>query len=873
MTDKFSLLASIASDWWWEMDADLRFTFLSDRFTEIYGLPVSVALGKRRTEIDRTDYENPAWQDHLRDLENRRSFRDFETTFVDANGVSRPVMISGAPLFASGGAFTGYVGVGHDLTELRHREHEAAIQAANLQSILDNIEQGVVLLDNNSKIVAYNHPLAAFLQLDDRQDRHGASYEQIVRYLADRGEYDPEDKETAIAKRMHIVQSSKRFVGERRRDDGRILSVTFNALPAGGGVMTYSDVTEARTRERRLTQSEESFRYLFVNSPLPMWVYALETLNFLEVNDAAIAKYGYTGDEFRTMTIMDVRPPEDVERMKHLLKPYGSGQFSSTGWRHRRKDGRSMDVDLFLSDIEFNGERARLAVIIDITARKEAERENQSIVDTSQDVILATNSYGTFVRVSPSATKALGYTPDEMVGRSAQDFIFPEDLEPTRNEMRTARRGRASRNFRSRYIHKDGHLVTLLWMGAWSEADRRHFFIGRDLTDFEHTEALLRQAQKMESVGQLTGGVAHDFNNILMVIMANIEALGEHDDLDPELRRRIDGIDKATERAADLTHQLLAFSRQQPLRPRRTNINDLVATTGSLLRRSLGEQVEIEAFLADDLWNVEIDRSQLESALVNLSINARDAMPDGGRLLIETKNTRFDLDYIAQHPDAAVGDYVMVAVTDSGSGISPDIVDRVFEPFFTTKEVGKGTGLGLSMVYGFIKQSNGHVNVYSELGKGTSFKLYLPRFDAKKEDAMAAPSAPLPRGNERILVVEDDAQVRAEVVRQLRSLGYSVGEAPGALEGLAAFEVASPQYDLLLTDVIMPGPMNGKSLADEVARRWADTKLVFMSGYAENAIVHHGRVDEGSLLLSKPFRKSDLAQMIRRALDGDDPEL
>jgi NO-binding membrane sensor protein with MHYT domain/nitrogen-specific signal transduction histidine kinase len=382
----------------------------------------------------------------------------------------------------------------------------------------------------------------------------------------------------------------------------------------------------------------------------------------------------------------------------------------------------------------------------------------------------------------------------------------------------------------------------------------------------KRTSEQLFQAQKMEVVGQLTGGVAHDFNNILMVIMANVDAIEEEMNLDPLLLDKVREIGKASERAATLTRQLLAFSRKQPLRPQSTNVNDLVTSTVKLLSSTLGERIKIRTDLAPDIWNVGIDRAQLESALMNLSINARDAMPDGGCLLMQTNNTAFDEAYISLNPDVAGGDYVMLAVTDTGTGMSANVKNKVFEPFFTTKEVGKGTGLGLSMVYGFIKQSSGHVEIFSEVGRGTTIKLYIPRAEAGQQDEAPRQEAALKGEGERILVVEDDNEVRAGVVRLLLGLNYSVTEASDGAAGLAALKRAATPYDLLLTDVIMPGAMNGKALADEVVRQWPKTKVVFMSGYTEDAIVHHERLDAGVLLLSKPFRRIDLARMVRRAL-------
>ncbi len=866
--DRFALLTSIASDWWWEVDADLRLTFLSERFTEIFGLAVDDAIGKLRTEIARSDYDSPSWKSHLEDLRQRRPFRGFETTVVDAAGVSRPITLSGTPVFGAHGTFEGYLGVGHDLTELRRREKEAAGHAQNLEAILNSIDQGVVLLDETLTIVAYNSRLAELIEMDPQHNMRGRSFESVIRELAERGEYDQEAVDAAVAMRMRVTRSRIPFAMERKRADGRVLAATYSPMPSGGSVLTYTDVTEARHREAKLAESEERFRNLFEHAPLPKWVYHAKTLQFLEVNEAAIAKYGYSRAEFLSMNLRDIRPPEDIPKVEEWMKRPVHLRQHAVDFRHRCKDGSLRDVEVFLREIEFGGQPGRLAVIIDVTSRKEAERRVQRIFETSQEVIFVTDGYGKFLQVSPSTLKTLGYTPEEMVGRNGEDFILPDDLEPTRKEMVAARHGKITTNFPCRYRHKNGSVVPLVWTGVWSESDRSHFFMGRDMSEYERSQAQLRQAQKMEAVGQLTGGVAHDFNNILMVIMARAEALEEEEKLEPGVIADIQAIRGATERAASLTRQLLAFSRKQPLRPQMTNINDLVGMTSKLLGRTLGENIQLEYMLADDLCTVEVDRGQIEAALVNLCINARDAMPDGGHLTIETGNVSLDEDYAANHHDVAAGDYAMLAVTDSGSGIAPDALEKVFEPFFTTKPMGKGTGLGLSMVYGFIKQSRGHVRIYSELGHGTTVKLFLPKVVGDTDSKAGPRAAPMPRGTERVLVVEDDPDVRSSVVQQVRSLGYEVAEASNAADGLAAVDAAPSPFALLLTDIVMPGTMTGQALALEVGQKSPATKIVFMSGYTDNAIVHQGRLDAGVLLLSKPFHKHELALILRKALEG-----
>jgi signal transduction histidine kinase len=380
----------------------------------------------------------------------------------------------------------------------------------------------------------------------------------------------------------------------------------------------------------------------------------------------------------------------------------------------------------------------------------------------------------------------------------------------------------------------------------------------------------LRQAQKMEAVGQLTGGIAHDLNNILTVITGTIEILAQAVADRPELVAIAKMIDEAAERGADLTQRLLAFARKQPLQPREVDVNSLVIEATNLLRPTLGEQVEVQIMLSGDTARALIDPSQLTNAILNLALNARDAMPDGGKLTIETSNVILDDSYAGSHSEVTAGPYVLIAVTDSGQGIPAGILENVFEPFFTTKDVGKGSGLGLSMVYGFVKQSNGHIKIYSEADHGTTVRIYLPQAIGLAQpvtDELASTSI-LEGGDETILVVEDDDLVRTFVVGQIQSLGYVTLAAVNADAALAVIN-SGQTIDLLFTDMIMPGSMNGRQLSDAALRRRPALKVLFTSGYTENTVIHYGRLDAGVLLLAKPYRKSDLARMIRAALAAD----
>jgi len=767
-----------------------------------------------------------------------------------------------------------------------------------------------------------------------------------------------------------------------------------------------------------------------------------------------------------------------------------------------------------------------------VTAAAAVDREavraiNQRIFDTSPDLILVVDRQGNFIRVSPSSLSIIGYTADEMFGRNGTEFVHPEDLDNTRQEMRQARRSRARRDFECRYVHRDGHAVTLWWIGVWSEPEEQFFFIGRDMTErneaerrLRDTEAhivdlrdaiesmsegfviydeedrmvmcnaayrrfypenterdliglrfedmlrqgiasgrypaavgqeeawiaerlrrhrntddrveqqvgdgrwvlvtkhrmpngwiaglrvdisalkaaeaaltksearlalaaevteigvgsalaatlpaqinarfneiyglppdkreisagellrlihpddrdevaaavlpairegklyrgefrirrantgeerwvraiirtlidpngklgyflgvhidvteekraadQLRQAQKMEAIGNLTGGMAHDFNNLLGVIIGNLDMARPLVASNAEAGQLMQEAVDAAVSGAELTRRLLAFARQQPLRPECIEANALVTNIVRLLRRTLGENIEIMLDLGDALWPVVADPVQLEAALTNLATNARDAMPRGGRLVIATANRQLDPDYAAAHAEVIAGDYVAVEVTDSGTGMPPEVADQIFEPFFTTKEQGKGTGLGLSMVFGFIKQSGGHINVYSEVGKGTTFRLYLPRATSET----AAPTetvktaAPSRGGGETVLAVEDNERLRRLVMRQLRALGYQPIEAVNAVEALSILE--RQPVDVLFSDIVMPGDLDGIELAQEVRKRWPSIKVVLTSGFPGARLDDQLGPQNGVVrILSKPYRSEELGAALREVL-------
>ncbi len=599
-------------------------------------------------------------------------------------------------------------------------------------------------------------------------------------------------------------------------------------------------------------------------------------------NPAAQQLFGFSSDEAVGKNINIIVPPELRSEVRDILSKIKSGQ----NVRHHdttrvTKDGRRVNVSLSISPVKSRSgaiigaakiARDNASRIEEQRVLLQSEQMAQAIIESSLDAFVQLDEKGTILRWSAKAEAMLGWPREDAVGQNLRDLFVPRDRRAA-NERRLAEflrefeKGMPGWRYESASLRRDGiEILTEISLTALRR-DRGYIINGflRDVTALRAGEEQLKQAQKMESVGQLTGGIAHDFNNMLTVITGTIGFLAEAVADQPELAGIVKMISDAADHGAELTSRLLSFSRQQPLRPRVVDVNGLMTEVARLLHPTLGEHIEVNLSLTSEACSALVDPNQLNAAIVNLAINARDAMPDGGRLSIETKNVVFGGDSIKSDDDVESGNYVLIAVSDTGIGIPAADLTRVFEPFFTTKDVGAGTGLGLSMVYGFVKQSGGQIRIYSEEGCGSRFKIYLPNSTQIPQPVTEELPVEVKLGSETILVVEDNASVRASVTTQLQSLGYKTLVAADATEAIAIVD-GGAAFDLLFTDVIMPGRMNGRQLAQEVARRRSSLKVLFTSGYAQNAISHHGRLDPGVLLLSKPYRRGDLARMLRMAL-------
>ncbi|QAU46001.1 hybrid sensor histidine kinase/response regulator [Bradyrhizobium guangzhouense] len=511
---------------------------------------------------------------------------------------------------------------------------------------------------------------------------------------------------------------------------------------------------------------------------------------------------------------------------------------------------KSRDATLLLKQV---GEAQR--------AMRESMTRLTAVVETAVDGVILFDAQARILLFNPACERLFGYRADELMNRDIGMLMSNEERSSSAGHARRFATGEAVG------LRKDGSTFPMdLSVGqAWQDGELIHVGIIHDLTTRKLTEQQLQQAQKMETVGQLSGGIAHDFNNLLTVIIGNAEHLSEQLKARPDLRQFADDICESGERGAELTQRLLAFSRRQLLQPRTIDCRELILSMLKLLKRTLRENIEIRTTFGPGTIRAFADRAQLESAVLNLALNAQDAMPSGGHLTLSTEIAAIDDDYRALHPEVASGSYALISVTDDGEGMTPEVIERAFEPFFTTKEVGKGSGLGLSMVYGFAKQSDGHVSIYSEEGLGTTVRIYLPRVGAGQSVAdMPETDEAAPRGHETILIAEDDPFVRSSVIQRVEALGYRVVAAVNGKEALQRLR-ADPRIDMLFTDIVMPGGMSGWELAEQARRVRPGLPVLFTSGYALETLVEQGRVQAHAVILTKPYRKAELAQRLRDA--------
>jgi PAS domain S-box-containing protein len=874
-------------------DRDSRLVVVNRTYIEMYRLsPQTAKPGCTRRELlqhraasgtfagDVDDYiENRAVYGHAVDeifeIPDGRSIRVVNRIMDDGGWVSTHIDVTARRKAEAA--------LAKACAEAERAEQEARAAHARLCDAFEVVPEGLALFDAEDRFVMWNRRYAELYSRAPNAIQAGMRFEDALRAGFAVGQYPEAEgrEEEWLAERLalHALDNSDH---ECRLPNGSgWLRICERRTADGGSVGIRIDISE-------LKQREESVRMLFEVNPVSMLVVDCDDLKILATNDAAIRHYGYSREQFLAMTKLDIHPAEDRQRYVEVFRAFRESGQAEFEWkitrRHRKADGSDILVHVYGRRLTYQGRPAVLCSIIDVTERvlAEAERDrsreflNRVIENVPVTIIVKDARTERYTLVNRAGEKLWGLARDEFIGKTPHEIFAKETADIIVDHDRKLLESDSNLLVPEQTIVTPRNGVRLVSANRLAIRDANGeaqylLAVVEDMTERKGVEDQLRQAQKMEAVGNLTGGVAHDFNNLLTVIIGNLDLLQEDVAGNVSAERRIEAIMHASERGADLTRDMLAFSRRQPLQAKPVDVNALIARAMRLLGRTLGGNILVEVHATDDLAAALVDQAQLETALLNIAINARDAMPGGGTLTISTRMAELDRDYAALHPGVVPGAYVAIEIADSGTGIPPDVLERIFEPFFTTKAVGHGTGLGLSMVYGFIKQSGGHITAYSEIGHGTVFKLFLPLAELAAARTPATqsmmPHAAKPASNEVILAVEDNPDIRATVVFQLRNLGYQVREADSAHAALQILDAAEP-VDLLFTDMVMPGGINGKELAIKARAKRADLKVLFTSGFPGTSSGHGAQLEPGDVLLSKPYHKRDLAKAVEEVLSA-----
>jgi PAS domain S-box-containing protein len=647
---------------------------------------------------------------------------------------------------------------------------------------------------------------------------------------------------------------------------------------------------KSKQSENALRESQERYRVLFETAKDAIFV-SDETGRFVDVNQAACEFLGYSREELLKLSPKEI-DADPIGYDAFIKVRDGLADKISFEINQIKKDGTHLPVEITGSFFNEKGQQRALAIARDITGRKlsekllrESEAKHRLLAENTVDCIWQMNLDLEFTYINQAIFQLLGYTTKEWIGSKLPEHCSSEEMENLQTlmtDLLVNLQDKTTPVFETSLYHKNGEEIPCEVSGkiVLDDAENPIYFQGtvRNITERRRAEqerkqleAQLHQAQKMEAIGTLAGGIAHDFNNILTTIIGNTELALMDVIKDKSLRKKIEEIKKAGKRAASLTHQLLAFSRKQIVQPKILNINELLTDIEKMLGRLIGEDVELLTIPEPELWRVEIDPGQIEQVIMNLAVNARDAMPKGGNLTIETANADLDGNFFREHgiKGEKPGHYVMLTISDTGSGMDKETQKHIFEPFFTTKEVGKGTGLGLSTIYGIIKQNNGFVRVYSEPGQGSTFKVYLPRVrgNAEPEEKEQTPVDDL-SGSETVLIVEDNDSLRNFAQKVLHIYGYRTLNAENGEDALRVCKEHDGQIDLMITDVVMP-KMGGKKLSERLQPLYPQMKVIYMSGYTDNAIVHHGVLEPGLNFLEKPFTPESLGRKVREALGNE----
>jgi two-component system cell cycle sensor histidine kinase/response regulator CckA len=869
--------------WEWEPSTD-RVTWFGDMF-RIYGVRREEFTGRGSDYIEatRADYRalqqrnlEAAWKNGVTEEAFRTGagpIGEFkELCIVRPDGTECYTLGDAVCIVDADGKPLRMLGITVDITERKRAEEASRDSEEQLDRIFNSSTNGLSFTEPvDGKILNVNDTWIREMGIS-RSDAIGKTALELGIW-ANRGECD--EYLTALERdgRLREFEATMMVRGVARQF---LLNAEFVDLRSGRFLLwELRDITEGKRAEVTLRRYELLARY---SRDIVLFVRRGDG-RILDANAAALRAYGYDREELLSHAIKDLRALHTRALLEEQMDASDSLglQFETV---HRRKDGSNFAVEVSCVGATIGGVRTLMSVVRDITERKRTEKEIALLkhsIDVHYDAAYWTDIDSRFIYVNEIGCKALGFGSGELVGKTILD-VNPQATSERMNAVWDKLRKDGFHRSESIHQRQDGSAFPVEILTSYVQFDGQEYACGfaRDITERKRAEAergkleaQLLQAQKMESVGRLAGGVAHDFNNMLGVILGNVElAVETVDPAEESLRSNLEEIRKAAERSANLTRQLLAFARKQTVAPKVLDLNETVASMLKMLRRLVGEDVNLVWLPGTELYPVKMDPSQIDQILANLCVNARDAIGGVGKLTIATANSTLDDDYCVAHAEAVPGEYVNLVVNDNGCGMDKATQERLFEPFFTTKELGKGTGLGLATVYGIVKQNNGFIKVTSEPGKGARFEICLPRHVAAKTGpAHADPlTVPVARGHETILVVEDEPAILDMTKRMLARLGYTVLTASTPGEAIRVASAYAGVIHLLMTDVVMP-EMNGRDLAKNLLTSFPSLKRLFMSGYTADVIAHQGVLDEGVHFIQKPFSKKDLAARVSEALE------
>ena len=854
---------------------DTTLTFVNHAYAQFYGTEPQELIGKRWLDFAAPD-ERPRFLEELSSFTPEHPQRQEETssTRIDPDVRWNPCHLYS--FFDDAGHIISFQTFGTDITARKRAEEQLARQIDLLTAITDSAADAIFVSDGEERITFMN-PAAERIFGWSREQLMGRKQHDAIHHRYPDGRPYPASE----CPLRRVYATGETLVGHEDvffRKDGSPVPVACSNAPLkiegriAGAVLVAHDITQRKEAERALSESENRMRALLDASQDEILLLGIEG-DVLAINKAAEHRLARRADgahligaqldrllshdqaELRLTTVREVAA---TRKALHCEVPVRSRWFDFWYYPVVLPDKPVTEVAIYAREVT---EQKKLLA--------DLGKLFQAVQQSPMSVII-TDREGTIEYVNPEFTKVTGYTAEEAIGQNPR--ILKSGRTPPELYEELWQTITAGGVWRGEFLNKkkNGELYwELASIGAVKEGEKLTNFVAvkEDITARREMEEQLRQSQKMQVVGQLTGGIAHDFNNLLAIVIGNVQLLRERlGSDDAKAREYLDDALWSARRGGELTHRLLAFARKQPLKPSVIDLNDVVRGMSELLRRTLGARIHIEESLATDVWKAVADRGELERGIVNLALNSRDAMPTGGTLSLETRNALLDEDYCEQYEEVRPGEYVLLAVTDTGAGMPPEIVERVFEPFFTTKEMGEGSGLGLSMVYGFVKQSGGHISIYSRAGHGTSVKLYLPRVasspDGWADDPSDAPAGDL--GSHVVLVVEDEPKLRKAAVKMLERLGLRSIQAENAKDAVELLAAAHP--DVLFTDIELPGGMSGTDLADAAHELDPNIKVLFTTGYAREAVLHKRWLEEKVPWLLKPYSHLDLARELRAML-------